>query len=254
MERNLIEFRLTNKQTGQPWDIVPLTEDKKLDSGLTLIEKKRIWNREYYQRNKESIRTRARNNLSKRKTPLEYKRAYREKNKERINFLSREWARTNHRKNIKPFKTPRVKKTKEELRAKYNQTRRERYYMDMKNPIFRLSRNFANCMYLTLKGKKAGKKWESFVDYSIEQLKRHLEGQFREGMRWDNYGKVWQVDHIVPRSFFKFQSLKSEEFRRCWSLNNLQPLFTHENIRKSNKILLPAPTYQPSRLESLQKE
>jgi hypothetical protein len=28
-----------------------------------------------------------------------------------------------------------------------------------------------------------------------------------------------------------------EEFMRCWSLENLQPMWGTENIRKSNKVL-----------------
>ena len=29
-----------------------------------------------------------------------------------------------------------------------------------------------------------------------------------------------------------------EEFMKCWSLENLQPMWAEENIRKSNKIIL----------------
>ena len=55
-------------------------------------------------------------------------------------------------------------------------------------------------------------------------------------MTWDNYGK-WHIDHIVPRSFFEFTSIEDTEFKYCWSLDNLQPLWSAENITKSNKIL-----------------
>ena len=56
-------------------------------------------------------------------------------------------------------------------------------------------------------------------------------------MSWDNYGRNgWEIDHIKPISSFNFNSYKDKEFKECWSLENLQPLWAEENIRKSNKI------------------
>ena len=54
-------------------------------------------------------------------------------------------------------------------------------------------------------------------------------------MSWNNYGK-WHVDHIIPISSFKFESIHDVEFKKCWSLDNLQPLWGSENIIKSNKL------------------
>jgi hypothetical protein len=55
-------------------------------------------------------------------------------------------------------------------------------------------------------------------------------------MTWDNYGE-WHVDHIKPISSFNITEMGDEEFMECWSLNNLQPMWREENIRKSNKII-----------------
>jgi hypothetical protein len=54
-------------------------------------------------------------------------------------------------------------------------------------------------------------------------------------MTWDNYGE-WHVDHIKPISSFKITEIGDKEFMSCWSLENLQPLWGEENIRKSNKL------------------
>jgi len=67
--------------------------------------------------------------------------------------------------------------------------------------------------------------------------KNHLEKQFKDGMTWDNYGD-WHIDHIRPISSFNFKSYEDKEFKECWDLNNLQPLWAEENIRKHNRILL----------------
>lgn len=62
----------------------------------------------------------------------------------------------------------------------------------------------------------------------------HLEEQFKSGMNWDNYGK-WHVDHIKPISLFVFTSYEDEEFQKCWALENLQPLWAEENLKKGVK-------------------
>ena len=54
-------------------------------------------------------------------------------------------------------------------------------------------------------------------------------------MSWDNYGE-WHIDHIIPVSSFSFDNVDSEDFKKCWSLTNLQPLWSYENIKKSNKL------------------
>jgi len=83
---------------------------------------------------------------------------------------------------------------------------------------------------------KNGSKWEIFVGYTVDDLKRHLEKQFQPSMTWDNYGK-WHIDHIIPISAFSFTRPEDIDFKQCWALENLQPLWAKENLRKSNKIL-----------------
>ena len=70
--------------------------------------------------------------------------------------------------------------------------------------------------------------------YSIEELKHRLESKFKPGMSWENYGQ-WEIDHIVPDSWFTYTSAEDPEFQKSWDLNNLQPLWREENRRKSNK-------------------
>ena len=54
-------------------------------------------------------------------------------------------------------------------------------------------------------------------------------------MTIDNYG-LWEIDHIIPRSFFKYRSPRNKQFKKCWALENLQPLWKSENRKKGNKI------------------
>jgi hypothetical protein len=70
----------------------------------------------------------------------------------------------------------------------------------------------------------------------------HLESLFEPWMTWDNYGpykkaggRTWQLDHIIPQSALPYDSMNHCNFGKCWALENLRPLDSLENIRKSNK-------------------
>lgn len=104
------------------------------------------------------------------------------------------------------------------------------------NLKWKISNAISNRMRYSLKNGKNGYHWKDLVGYSLEKLKVHLESQFEEGMTWDNYGK-WHIDHKIPISFFDFRSYEDEEFKICWNLRNLQPMWACKNISKSNKIL-----------------
>ncbi len=78
--------------------------------------------------------------------------------------------------------------------------------------------------------------WE-VLGYKYEDFVKHIENQFHEDMTWGNHGE-WEIDHIIPISFFYFQSTKDVEFKMCWRLENIQPMWKHEHKVKSNKIIV----------------
>ena len=83
----------------------------------------------------------------------------------------------------------------------------------------------------------------------------HLELQFESWMNWKNWGKynpkiwndndqstwTWNIDHIKPKSWFDIKKYGDNEFLECWSLNNLRPYSSKQNIidndRKKQKML-----------------
>lgn len=83
------------------------------------------------------------------------------------------------------------------------------------------------------KKNKNGYHWEDLVGYTVEELKQHLENQFKEGMNWDKFlkGEI-HIDHIIPKSLFKYNDSEDREFKQCWALANLQPLWAEDNIKK----------------------
>jgi hypothetical protein len=102
-------------------------------------------------------------------------------------------------------------------------------------PRGRLNCAFSFSVWYSLRSSKGGKHWEGLVGYTVDDLKKHLEKQFRDGMSWDNYGE-WHIDHIIPQSVFNFEKPEDDDFKRCWSLKNLQPLWATDNHKKYNKI------------------
>lgn len=79
---------------------------------------------------------------------------------------------------------------------------------------------------------KNGRSWEALVGYTLSDLVDHLERQFLPGMSWENMGE-WHIDHIIPVSAFDFQSYGDKDFKYCWELPNLRPLWAADNLSKS---------------------
>lgn len=99
-----------------------------------------------------------------------------------------------------------------------------------------LYRAFRLSIWRSLKGNKSGGHWEDLVEYTLEELKDRLESLFTEGMSWENYGKTgWTIDHIRPVESFNITSEECEDFKECWKLENLQPLWHEDNSRKGAK-------------------
>lgn len=105
------------------------------------------------------------------------------------------------------------------------------------NPFFKLNRNMRSRINNSLRsnGSKNGRKWEGLVGYSTQELKKHLEKQFIPGMTWENYGE-WHIDHIIPVSAFNFSKPEDIDFKRCWALKNLRPLWASDNISKNDRL------------------
>ena len=101
-----------------------------------------------------------------------------------------------------------------------------------KNIRFRLSKNISTGISDSLRNKKNGRHWETLVNFTVDELMIHLEKQFLPEMSWVNYGK-WEIDHIVPICKWIFSSYDDLDFKRCWHISNLQPLWKKENILKS---------------------
>jgi hypothetical protein len=203
-------------------------------------EKEKEIKRKSYLKNKDKINIKnkewQKNNLEKFR---EYNRRFRKNNPERAKEHSKKWREKNKEK-IKISSILYREKNKEKIK-KY---RREHKISKYKNiPRFRTYEVLSRAIFRAIKDKKAGRKWESLVGYTIDDLMVHLESKFESWMSWENYGKYeegklkWHIDHIIPQSVFKYETAEDEEFKKCWALENLQPLEAVENMKKGRKII-----------------
>ena len=159
---------------------------------------------------------------------------WRDSNKEYMSNKSKTWYEQNkeHRKEY-------IKEYREKNIDKIRKTKRDyQQHLRDTDPAYKLISYFRTAIYQVLKESNVEKNKHYFdvLKYTPEQLINHLEVQFTEGMTWDNYGE-WHVDHIRPISSFNISEMGDSNFMECWCLDNLQPMWGEENIRKSNKIL-----------------
>jgi hypothetical protein len=157
--------------------------------------------------------------LKNREKRLQYFSDWQKDNRDRLNDYHQKW----REKNIDKHR---------EYKRKYEKHRKDT------DPLYKLISNFRTAIYQVLKESNVEKNGHYFdiLGYTPEELINHLEKQFTEGMTWENYGE-FHIDHKLPISSFNIKEIGDEEFMKCWSLDNLQPMWGEENIRKSNKVL-----------------
>lgn len=139
----------------------------------------------------------------------------------------------------------------------------QKYYIEHKKECIERGRKLTNKKYKSdslfklrvrlsceikraLRKNNSSKKGHSILEYlpySIQELKNHLESLFEPWMNWNNHGKyvniwddndqstwVWNIDHIIPQSDLRYTSMEDDNFKKCWSLDNLRPLSAKQNI------------------------
>jgi len=161
---------------------------------------------------------------------LEQNRKYRQANKEKITKKAKQYRQDN-----KERERGRRRKKYPIIREQHNEREKNKKAND---PVYALKCNVSSTIAMALKrnaGSKQGESVMKYLPYTIEQLKEHLENQFEPWMTWENRSE-WHIDHIYPQSKLPYASMDEPNFQKCWSLENLQPLESSENISKGNKV------------------
>lgn len=105
------------------------------------------------------------------------------------------------------------------------------------DPAYNLRKRVSAGVRQSLCKTKLGTSWMNLLPYSPIELKSHLESLFTEEMSWSRLlaGEI-EIDHVIPVSFFNPATPYSLEFRMCWSLKNLQPLWREDNRMKRDNL------------------
>lgn len=189
-------------------------------------KEKKEYNKQYNVTHREQIRNQKREYLSKVKHLPSFKKMRNNAEKRRrLNPTYLEKRREYDRNYIKTDK-PKAR------RKKYNSIYATHKYKT--NIKFKINTDALHKVSYYLKKGYINNVLEKQLGYGIHKLRKHLESKFKEGMSWENYGK-WHLDHIKPRYLFNIKAYGDKEFKKCWALSNLQPLWSHENYRKGKK-------------------
>lgn len=155
----------------------------------------------------------------------------REKNRDLLNEKTRIWRLKNKDRIAKYYSEyrarPEVKKRRSKQSAEWGKKERER------NPGFKILCALRIRLHQLI-GSSVSMKSKT-LGLSSDELRAHLERKFKPGMTWENYGKEWVCDHEIPCANYDFNDPRS--IRECFSLFNLQPLWTKENRSKWMKIM-----------------
>lgn len=83
-----------------------------------------------------------------------------------------------------------------------------------------------------------GKEWLELLDCHIDNLRNWFQYNFdldeHCNMNWNNYGKVWEIDHVIPCKSFNLQD--KEQRKKCFHWKNTLPVLKEYNKSKNDKI------------------
>ena len=97
-----------------------------------------------------------------------------------------------------------------------------------------LDRNIRQCLTYVIK-KDGPFRWNKILGFTKEDFLKHMEKEFEEGMTFENYGE-WVISFHIPKRCYRFSSITSQDFKNCWSLKNLKPMWIEDTKKQKIKI------------------
>lgn len=169
----------------------------------------------------------------KKKREASRRKKYYLKNKERILFRTKEYRKNKMatdrdyllkiRLRNKEFRDANKDKIKEKRRIRV----KNRYYAD---PYYK-ALHLAKTLFYKIVTRKNVKSAKDLIGCSSQEVRDFISSKLKPEMTWDNYGKIWEIDHIKP--FTSFNILDPDQKKQCFHYTNLQPLFKTTEIAKS---------------------
>lgn len=168
-------------------------------------------------------------------TKKEYQQQYRLTHKEEIQKQSKEYNQKN--KEI-IYKKRKIYVSKN--RKKINRYSRKYNRFQRKNNLeIRIKDNLRSRLYQAVKNEWKSGSAVRDLGCSISFLKECFKPMFtfvveeNQMMSWDNYGKLWHIDHIIPLSAFDLTD--REQLKRACHYTNLRPLWAKQNCSERDR-------------------
>lgn len=226
-------YRAENPDRVKSWN----ANSRKKHDPIKAAERWKQWHR----KNREAHNKRQRERRHNDPLHLEKQRADYRKNAAKRIANTTIWRKNNPDKHRLTAASHR-EKNRHKLRTWRNKRHTERYYSD---PQYRIAHRLRCRLYELLR--KANHTESVTLKMDKASVVSHMEKRFLPGMSWENHGKAWHIDHIIPCSAFDLTVPEQREY--CFSLTNLQPLWAQENRAKSDTI--PADAVVPFPLKKI---
>lgn len=205
-----------------------------------------IQNKIYRKTHKKEIAAYIEKNKEKRKIQSKKRREITKKER----AIYRKKYNKTHKEQNQTYRKANKEKERARARAIYKKNKKtilacikKRHATDLK---FKLNKNISRAIQRSLKEGKGAKSWKDLVSYTIDDLKKHIKKRFTTGMTWEKFlnGEI-HIDHKIPISAFNFTKPEHRDFKRCWALKNLQPMWAKDNLKKGMNLIK---HFQPSLL------
>ena len=102
------------------------------------------------------------------------------------------------------------------------------------DPIFKFMHAQRARIYSALQQRKTNHTIE-YLGCTAEQFFLWMSYQFNDTFTFENHGKIWHIDHVLPISRFNLEN--TDEQYLCLNWRNTMPLSTKENLSKGNRII-----------------
>jgi hypothetical protein len=197
------------------------------------MDKAKQYKKEWKERNKEKIKQQSKEyylkNKDKIKQYLIEKKEHRSKICKEYYLKNKDKILEDHKKNYLKNKDKILEQRKkygEKNKSNIQKRRRERYKTNHKN--FKISTSIRTSFRKSIKIYLKSKKTKTLKQYGIDikSIVEHLGNPPQDG-------KQYHVDHIFPVSAFDLNN--PEHIKLCWHPDNLQWLEASENMSKNNK-------------------
>ncbi len=179
----------------------------------------------YRELNKEIINNNSKDYYKKNKEILNEKnKKYREINRESILIQRKEYR---NREDIKE----KIKQNNINYLPIRKQKIKEKRKIDIN---FKMKEVLRSKMQKFLQNRKTS--YLILIGCNLDFFKNWISYRFNENMNWNNFGEIWEIDHILPINSFNMNN--EIERKICFHWTNLQPLNKKENRNKSDKFEL----------------